>query len=196
MRTASARLLSSACLLLLVACAGARPTEPRAEPPVPSASTVVVLVRHAEKASDEEDPPLTPAGLERARALVPVAQSAGVSALYTTRLRRTRETAQPLAERLGLTLATLDVLPSGGKAQAEAQARALLSGHRGETVLVVGHSNTLPLLVEALAGIPVPPIPDTEYDRFTVVVVPPSGPARLLQSRYGAPSALTPGASP
>ena len=53
---------------------------------------------------------------------------------------------------------------------------------------MVGHSNTLPLLTEALAGVPIQPIPDSEYDRLLVVVIPPSGPARLIQSRYGAPS--------
>jgi broad specificity phosphatase PhoE len=196
MRTVTARLLSPACLLLLVACAGARPAEPRAEPVAPSASTVVLLVRHAEKASDAEDPPLTPAGLERAQALVPVAQGAGVSAIYTTRLRRTRDTARPLAERLGITPSVLDVIPSGGQAQAAEQARALLAAHRGQTVLLVGHSNTLPLVAEALAGMPIPPISDTEYDRLMVVVVPPSGPARLIQSRYGAPAGGTPPPAP
>ncbi len=187
MRTATARLLYPVGLLLLVACVGAQPLE-QSPSASPGASTVVLLVRHAEKASSEEDPPLTPAGQQRARALVPVVQDAGVSALYTTRLRRTRETAQPLAERLGISPTVLDVIPSGGQAQAQEQARTLLARHRGETVLVVGHSNTLPMLVEALAGIPIPPILDTEYDRLLMVVVPASGPARLIQSRYGAPS--------
>lgn len=188
MRTVTARLLSPACLLLLVACAGARPAETRTESPAPSASTVVLLVRHAEKASGE-DPPLTPAGQQRAEALVQVAQNAGVSAIYTTPLRRTRETAQPLSARLGIPLTVRDVIPGGGQAQAAEQARQLLAEQRGKTVLVVGHSNTLPLFVEALSGVHVEPIPESEYDRLMVVVVPPSGPARLIQSRYGAPSA-------
>jgi broad specificity phosphatase PhoE len=190
MRTVTARLLSPACLLLLVACAGARPTEPRSEAPAPSASTLVLLVRHGEKATDGgDDPALTPAGQQRAEALIQVAQNAGVSAIYATRFRRTRETAQPLAERLGIPVTVGEVIRGGNQAQATAQAQELLTKHRGQVVLVVGHSNTLPLLAEALAGIPIQPIPDTEYDRLMVVVVPPSGPARLIQSRYGAPSA-------
>jgi broad specificity phosphatase PhoE len=190
MRTVTARLLSPACLLLLVACAGARSSEPRSEAPAPSASTVVLLVRHAEKATDGgDDPALTPAGQQRAEALVQVAQHAGVSAIYTTRLRRTRETAQPLAERLGVPITVREVIPGGGQTQAAEQARDILTQHRGEVVLVVGHSNTLPLVAEALAGVGVQPISDSEYDRLMVVVVPPSGPVRLIQSRYGAPSA-------
>ncbi|HEX8440593.1 phosphoglycerate mutase family protein [Archangium sp.] len=190
MRTVTARLLSPVCLLLLVACAGARPAEPRGASPAPSASTVVLLVRHAEKATEGgDDPALTPAGRQRAEVLVQVAQHAGVSAISATRLRRTRETAQPLADRLGVPITVREVIPGGGRAQAAQQARDLLTQHRGQVVLVVGHSNTLPLVAEALAGVPIPPIPDSEYDRLMVVVVPPSGPARLIQSRYGAPSA-------
>lgn len=187
MRTVTALLLIPACILGL-ACAGSRPAESRAEPAAQSGSTVLLLVRHAEKASNEEDPPLTPAGRQRAEALVPVAENAGVSAIYTTQLRRTRETAQPLSERLGIPLTVREALPGGGQAQAAEQARELLTQHAGKTVLVVGHSNTLPMLIEALAGMRVQPISDSEYDRLTVIVVPPSGPARLIQSRYGAPS--------
>jgi broad specificity phosphatase PhoE len=190
MRTVTARLLSPACLLLLVACAGVRPAESRSAPPAPSASTVVLLVRHAEKATEGgDDPALTPAGQQRAEALVQVAQNAGVSAIYATRFRRTRETAQPLAARLGIPITVGEVIRGGNQAQAAEQARELLSKHRGQVVLVVGHSNTLPLLAEALTGMPIQPIPDSEYDRLMVVVVPPSGPVRLIQSRYGAPSA-------
>ncbi len=189
MRTITAPLLLSTCLLLL-ACAGTRPVETRNEPPPPSASTVVLIVRHAEKATDGgEDPSLTPAGRQRAEALVPVAENAGVSTIFTTRLRRTRETAQPLADRLGIPLTELEVIPGGNRALAAEQARNILRQYQGQTVLVVGHSNTLPFLTEAMAGVPIQSIPDSEYDRLMTVVVPPSGPARLIQSRYGAPSA-------
>jgi broad specificity phosphatase PhoE len=184
----SARLVPAACLLLL-ACVGARPGDGRREEPPPSASTLVLLVRHAEKGSEREDPSLTPAGRQRAEALVEVAGRAGVSAVYTTQLRRTRETAGPLVERLGLPV-TVKELPRGQpQAHATELARELLARHRGETVLVVGHSHTLPLLVEALAGVPIEPLPESEYDRLYVVRVPPSGPAGLIQARYGAPGA-------
>jgi broad specificity phosphatase PhoE len=184
MHTSVVRLLPLVCLLL--ACAGARPGPPPAE--APCGSTVVLLVRHAEKEAGAEDPALTPAGRERAEALREVAGSAGVSAVYTTQLRRTRETAQPLAERLGVPVTVREVHWQQVREHVEAVAREVLSRHRGETVLVVGHSNTVPLLAEALAGVPVPPLPESEYDRLYMVVVPPVGPARLLQARYGAPS--------
>ncbi len=190
MRPSSPRLLLLACLLPLLACTGAYSTGSRVEPaPPPSASTVVLLVRHAEKASEGgDDPALTPAGQQRAQALLQVAGSAGVSAIYATQYRRTRETAQPLADQLGVPV-TVREIRMGAQAHAAEVAREILSQHPGKTVLVVEHSNTLPSLIEALAGIRIQPIPDSEYDRLMVVVVPPSGSARFIQSRYGVPSA-------
>src|ERR1043165_8060252 len=70
--------------------------KPQPAPP----STIVLLVRHAEKASDAEDSPLAEAGVERSRALARVAEAANVSAIYTTQFKRNRDTAQPLSEQL------------------------------------------------------------------------------------------------
>ncbi|QRN94090.1 histidine phosphatase family protein [Archangium violaceum] len=191
MRTTTPRLLLLACLLPLAACTGAHSTSSRVEPSSPpSASTVVVLVRHAEKATEGgDDPALTPAGQQRAEALLQVAGNAGVSAIYATQYRRTRDTAQPLADQVGVPV-TVREIKTGAQAHASEVAREILSQHQGRTVLVVEHSNTLPSLIEALAGLRIQPIPDTEYDRLMVVVIPPSGPARLIQSRYGVPSVI------
>lgn len=190
MRVAARCFLLWVCLVPLAACTGAQSAGPRAEAVSPSnASTVVLLVRHAEKASDGgDDPALTPAGQQRAQALVDVAGNAGVSAIYTTQYRRTHDTAQPLADRLGVPV-TVRAISAGAQAHAAELAREILTQHRGETVLVVEHSNTLPFILAELAKVQVPQLGDNEYDRLFVVVVPPSGPARLIQSRYGAPSA-------
>src|ERR1700682_5430372 len=62
---------------------------------------VLVLVRHADKAAQPaNDPPLTSAGMKRAQDLAAALRSAGVTFIITTQLRRTRETAQPLANAL------------------------------------------------------------------------------------------------
>src|SRR3974390_2750714 len=64
---------------------------------------VLVLVRHADKAAQPaDDPLLTAAGTKRAQDLAAALRNAGVSAILTTQLRRTRDTAQPLATALGL----------------------------------------------------------------------------------------------
>src|SRR3954463_6196955 len=68
------------------------------------ATTTVILVRHAEKAAEPAaDPPLTSAGEARARALLEAVRDAGVTAIITTDLLRTKATAQPAAAVFGIT---------------------------------------------------------------------------------------------
>ncbi|HJU53491.1 MAG TPA: phosphoglycerate mutase family protein [Pyrinomonadaceae bacterium] len=154
-------------------------------PPQPAPSTIVLLVRHAEKASDAEDSPLTEAGTQRSQALVRVADAAGVSAIYTTQFKRNRDTAQPLSERLkiAVTESPIKDIQNPGD-YAKTLAREITEKHAGQTVLVVGHSNTIPLMLEALTGQPAP-ADHAEYSDLFIVTVPPSGPARLIKAQYG-----------
>lgn len=152
--------------------------------PALAADTVIVVVRHAEKASDDpRDPSLSDAGQARAQALARSLADAGLDAAYATQFRRTRQTAEPAAQAAGLEVAVRPVSADN----AAGDARALLAEIRalpaGSTVLVVGHSNTVPGLVEAFSGQPAPDMPETEYDRYTVVVLGEHG-ARVLTSRY------------
>ncbi|RMH67641.1 MAG: hypothetical protein D6685_03310 [Bacteroidetes bacterium] len=117
---------------------------PEAEAPPPL--TTLYLVRHAEKADDgTDDPPLTEAGQARAERLAAMLQEAGIDAIYATRYRRNQETVAPLAEALGLAVTTHEV-------QGAALADTLLARHAGGDVVVVGHSNTVPWLLNALVG--------------------------------------------
>jgi broad specificity phosphatase PhoE len=155
--------------------------------PVSAPPTVVLLVRHAEKAAQPpQDPPLTEAGAARAQSLVAVARDAGVTAIITTQFERTRKTAEPTATALNV---TAEVVEAGAVApHAKAVADQILK-HAGGTVLVIGHSNTVPAIVGAL-GAPRPrDLCDSEYDQLFVVVIGDTGPPRLIRSRYGAPSA-------
>lgn len=153
--------------------------------------TVVLLVRHAEKGTQPpQDPPLTKRGAARARALVAVARDAGVTAIITTQFERTRKTAEPTAKALHI---TPEVVNAGTPAQhARAVAQQILR-HAGGTILVVGHSNTIPAIVGAL-GAPQPrDLCDSEYDQLFVVVIGDTGPPRLIRSRYGAANVDDPG---
>lgn len=150
--------------------------------------TVVIIVRHAEKAAaveGDKDPPLSESGAKRAERLAGIAEEAGVSAAYTTQFKRTRDTAQPAAARLKFNVTPVEVTRENADGYAAALAKEILSKHKGKTVLVVGHSNTTPQIVEALSGRRVPPIDDaTEFDAIFVVVIPDTGAARLVRARY------------
>ena len=138
-----AELLTAALLLSLLACvpSSRRLAAWRAEHP-----TTVNLVRHAEKASGTA-PGLTPAGTARAAAYPTFFAETDLAAVYTTPTRRTRATAQPLADAKQLPLTEYD-----SDADVGAFAKTLLATHAGETVFVVGHSNTVPDIANALLG--------------------------------------------
>ncbi len=153
------------------------------------ADTVVLVVRHAEKSAPSGDVPLSAAGESRAQALVAIGREAGVSAVITTQFQRTRQTAAPLATALGITPEVIDV--KGGVAEHVAGiAQAIKTRHAGRTVLVVGHSNTVPAIVTALGGPKLPDLCDDFYDDFFTVVVSSDGSARVVHARYGAPSTV------
>ena len=167
--------------LSLILCAGA--CRPAPDVATPIGPTTVVVVRHAEKAADGADPSLLPEGVARAEALKEVLAGADVAAVYSTPFLRTRATAAPTAEALGLQV-TITEVANLETHPAEVAAR-VLAEHRGETVLVVGHSNTVPAIVEALGGGAVAPITDAEYSHLFIVIIPASGPVRTIKAQYG-----------
>jgi broad specificity phosphatase PhoE len=146
-------------------------------------TTTVVLVRHAEKAlSTIDDPPLSPEGEQRSERLAQMfgeGEGAGrLDAIYVTSTRRTQQTAAPLAARLHLVPVVLTSFDSA------ATAARLLREHRGGTVLLIGHSNTLPQLVLELSGKQIEPIPEIDYGEIYVLSVPRFGGASLLRMKY------------
>jgi broad specificity phosphatase PhoE len=164
-------------LVVVVLLAGFRARE--------DATTTIYLVRHAEKAAaPADDPALDALGQARARALAHSLENAGIDRVVVTQYRRTGLTAAPLAGAAGVTPIVVDTR-MGGAAHAKVvadSARAV----RGASVLVVGHSNTIPLIVRELGGT-AEPLTDDDYDDLFVVLIPPSGPVRTVHARYGAP---------
>lgn len=143
-----------------------------------AATTMVIVVRHAEKADASADPPLSEAGRRRAEALASALREVPFAAVYTSELRRTAETVAPLCAARSLAAQVVRAAESRGLAA------RIRSDHRGAAVLVCGHSNTVPEILRAL-GVPDPvAIADDEYDRLFVVALTPDG-ARLLELRYG-----------
>lgn len=131
--------------------------------------TTVIVVRHAEKAAaPANDPVLSPEGIERAFALDSALADAGVTTVITTPFTRTRATAAPVAQRHGIRPLEL---PVRGGVAAHAREIADSARARGGVVLVVGHSNTVGHIVEALGGPKVGDLPDTEYRSLWTVTL-------------------------
>ena len=145
--------------------------------------TVVVIVRHAEKDSvPANDPPLTAAGKVRAAALVAVLANVKVGAVFSTAYARTRETARPTAEAQGVPIETITGRTAAEQGESVLQA---VKKHPGETILVVGHSNTVMAIVAALGGPKLPDLCDGQYSKLLTVIVD-QGKSRLIQGSYGA----------
>ena len=106
-----------------------------------------------------------------------------IAALYTTDTARTRATLAPLAASLGIESQVYDA------SQPKVLATRLHEQHRGQTVVIVGHSNTVLPLMDALgAARPVAELTDADYDYLFEVTLPLQGPASARASHYGAPA--------
>jgi phosphohistidine phosphatase SixA len=128
------------------------------------AQEAIFVVRHAERLDQSSDSPLSPDGAGRANRLRDMLRSAGVTHVFTTDLRRTIDTAKPLADALGVVPQQLP----GAEVRALAARLATLKPH--DRALVVGHSNTVPELLRALDVTTPVTIADAEYDNFFVVI--------------------------
>ena len=126
-----------ACALAATACA-----TPAADPAAPPAAYYVV--RHLHTPEGERDPDLTAEGQRQATLLADRLAAAPPAIIYVTRYRRTAMTAAPLAERLGVAPIVYD----------PADTPALVARVKAGPLpaLIVGHSNTVPDIVEQLGG--------------------------------------------
>jgi phosphohistidine phosphatase SixA len=155
---------------------------------------IAILVRHAEKASEEPgDPPLSEKGIQRAEALARLLSAAGVTHLFATPYQRTGQTLAPLAAALGLEVRETEAL------EADQQVAAIKGLPAGSVAVVAGHSNTIPHMVRLLGGEvsglvdgPAGPmIRDESYDRMFLVILPatvggvPVERAQSVELRYG-----------
>ena len=146
--------------------------------------TTVILVRHAEKKIEPEnpDPDLTPEGLARAQEIARVFGDAGINAIYATQYKRTQQTVKPLADRIRVPVTLLD------SKESDELLNRLQTTHRGQTVFIAGHSNSVPAIVSALSNERFPEIPDNEYDNLFIVTIYRFGKAKVTKLKYGNPS--------
>jgi len=139
------------------------------------AQEAIYLVRHAERADQSADPGLSTDGVGRSYRLRDMLKDAGITKIFTSELRRTIETAAPLASAIHVT---------AQRFPPDAVAAKIAASTARDRILVVGHSNTLPALLHALRVEPPITIADDEYDNLFIVVFPRDGRPVLLRLKY------------
>lgn len=139
--------------------------------------TTVYVVRHAEKGVGE-DPDLSPRGKLRALTLPEALELEDLSAIYSTATKRTQQTAAPVAALTGLSVTRMPPEDYEGLL-------ARVRSHAGRAVLVVGHSNTLPPMLNKLGVHDAVALEDDDYGDLFVVTVPAQGAATMQVRRFG-----------
>jgi broad specificity phosphatase PhoE len=108
-------------------------------------STRIYIIRHAEKEKDgSNDPMLTAKGEKRALYWAEVFKNIDFDAVYSTKTLRTTATALPSAIQSGIQITPYETN--------NINLFSLIEKHKGKSILIVGHSNTIPTLVNTLIG--------------------------------------------
>jgi broad specificity phosphatase PhoE len=154
------------------------------------ATTTVIFVRHADvdapMSGADADQPINAAGQARAEMLATwlgdVDIGGSVNAIYASPARRTQQTAEPLARRLGIEVEVDDPF------ETERFMREILREHKGQIVLIVTHSDAIGPLIDELHGKKgLPAIEPDEYDNMYIVTIPWFGKVKTLRLPYGPP---------
>lgn len=147
---------------------------------VQEGATIVYLVRHAEKLDPHDpDTPLSPVGEQRAKDLSTTLAKSGVRTIYATDRKRTQQTVAPLAALRGIEVNVLRAEDTAGLVE------RITTQDKGNVVVVAGHSNTVPGIVQALSGITVDGLSEEQFDRLFKVVLPAEGTPEVTVLRYG-----------
>ena len=151
----------------------------------------VFLIRHAEREDEpRQDPPLKKEGVARSKELARLLGNAGIKTIFTSQFTRTKQTAEPLATKLGLTAAQISLKsnPTNPRQIAEESTAEVVNKimeRPGENVLVVGHSNSIPDVIKMLGGDVVPTIDERKFDDLFIVTVYAKGKAKVTNLQYG-----------
>ncbi len=138
-----------------------------------SPTTTIYLIRHADTSASElakqkadalKNTDLSDAGKKRAAHWNDVFGAVHFDAIYSTDYNRTKQTAAPTAktQNLDLTLYEPKAL----------SVEKLKTGFTGQSILIVGHSNTIPDLVNELIGEKVyPAMAETEFGNLYIITI-------------------------
>lgn len=141
--------------------------------------TTFILVRHAEKANDgTSDPPLNEVGKKRALSLYETLSATKIDRIISTPLKRTRATMKHVALHSKLEIETYNY-------KNEMLLQELIKENSGQTILISGHSNTTPFLVNQLIGAQkFEQLDDQEYDKIFIVSCTKVGDGKVVVIKY------------
>ncbi len=145
--------------------------------------TVIYIVRHAEKDTSDPknaDPDLNATGKERALDLAQVLRKEKLAAVFSTKFKRTQQTAVPIAQHEEIPVQTYEAQDF------KTLVETVKSQYENQKVLVVGHSNTILEIAEAFgAKRPVEKLSDDDYDLLLKVIIKKDGTMDIKTMHYG-----------
>ncbi len=143
-------------------------------------ATTFILLRHAEKAGAGNDPNLSEDGQLRAEALRHTLADVQISAIYSTPYNRTRQTVAGLAADKKVAVTQYEANKPPRRLIDE-----ILALNKGKTVVIVGHSNTIPEIVKTLGASSTVTIGETQYDNLFIVNYLDATNANVINLKYG-----------
>jgi len=143
--------------------------------------TTFILIRHAEKdlTQSTNDPDLSADGKARATRLTEVLKKTDIQSIYSTLYKRTQQTVEPLAAAKNLKV-------NSYQANKMEEIDNMISQQAGGTILLSGHSNTVPQILNYLIGEEkYKTLEDTDYGNIIIVSITERGKnAKVVWMRY------------
>lgn len=127
-------------------------------------TTTIYLIRHAEKVDNSKNPDLSPEGIKRSLHWNEVFSAINFDAVYSTNFNRTLQTAAPIAKKNSIEIKIYDPKTM--------DIEKIKKEHVGQTILIVGHSNSTPDLVNKLINQNIyPAIDETNFGNLYIVTI-------------------------
>jgi broad specificity phosphatase PhoE len=149
--------------------------------------TKIYLVRHGEKETGK-DPVLTPAGRQRAGDLLRALKDKGITHIYSTPYKRTQMTGDSLRIQLGIDT----LIYAADTMGVDLISKIKSHNDIGKTILVIGHSNTIPALIRHLGitDFAIKELDEREFDNLFLINYKKKKP-KLKSMKYGAASSTS-----
>jgi 2,3-bisphosphoglycerate-dependent phosphoglycerate mutase len=142
------------------------------------------IVRHAEKADNSDDPQLSQQGRERASSLEQYLASKKLDTVFTSTFKRTILTGLTVSFPRSITQLSIN---QQNQQTLNDFIQRMKSIKTDKGILIVGHTNTVPTIVQGICGQTIAAIPENDYDNIYIIEIK-NGNAVLQQLTYGKPS--------